>query len=409
MRRSCFFIFVVVSFLWNFLYSQAPYSGPVKEVIVTGVGSIFQGDIAHARDDAIEDALRRAVEDVMGLLLSSETLVENFQLVEDRIFTKTQGYIQRYEVLKQGRRDSQLYEVQIRALVKLSELQNDVEAIGTLLRRKKMPRLMVMIEEKNMGESPSSYHLIEAQLNSAESSLMEKFMAKGFRFVDPQIIARNLSLQKANAILGGDVQLASALAKKVGAEVILVGRAMATATEVEAFGIKIRSQQATVTVRAIRSETGEILCTATEQGKFSHIDDIAGGIKAIQQACDRVSEILITQILDRWQADVTAGNILILQVLNVKDYAQLNRFKASLKSYLRGILSVIQRDFSENIATLEIEMKGDAEDLAQRLSSISIENFPFKVVGVNEGGVTIRLMTSISQPAESLESPDTLQ
>lgn len=409
MRRSCFFIFGVVSFLWNFLYSQAPYSGPVKEVIVTGVGSIFQGDIAHARDDAIEDALRRAVEDVMGLLLSSETLVENFQLVEDRIFTKTQGYIQRYEVLKQGRRDSQLYEVQVRALVKLSELQNDVEAIGTLLRRKKMPRLMVMIEEKNMGESPSSYHLIEAQLNSAESSLMEKFMAKGFRFVDPQIIARNLSLQKANAILGGNVQLASALAKKVGAEVILVGKAMATATEVEAFGTKIRSQQATVTVRAIRSETGEILCTATEQGKFSHIDDIAGGIKAIQQACDRVSEILITQILDRWQADVTAGNILILQVLNVKDYAQLNRFKASLKSYLRGILSVIQRDFSENIATLEIEMKGDAEDLAQRLSSISIENFPFKVVGVNEGGVTIRLMTSISQPAESLESPDTLQ
>ncbi len=407
MSRLFPFLFAFV-LVFSSLHGQGP-SGPVKEVIVTGVGSILQGDIAHARDDAIEDALRRAVEDVMGLLLSSETLVENFQLVEDRIFTKTQGYIQRYEIIKEGKREGQLYEVQDKVLVKLSELQNDLEAIGTLLRRKKMPRLMVMIEEKNIGESPSAYHLIEAQLNTAESALMEKLMAKGFRFVDPQIIARNLNLQKANAILGGDVQLASALGKKVGAELILVGKAMATATEVEAFGTKIRSQQATVTVRAIRSETGEILCTATEQGKFSHIDDIAGGIKAIQQACDRISETLVKQILDRWQADVTAGNILILQVLNVKDYSQLNRFKASLKSYVRGILSVIQRDFSENIATLEIEMKGDAEDLAQKLSSISMEDFPFQVTEVNEGGVTIRLNASIPQSNPGIESPDTLQ
>lgn len=408
MRRLWFFLFAL-SYTFGVLNAQVSSLGPIKEVIVTGVGSILQGDIAHARDDAIEDALRRAVEDVMGLLLSSETLVENFQLVEDRIFTKTQGYIQRYEIIKEEKRDSQLYEVQVKALVKLSELQNDLEAIATLLRRKKMPRMMVMIEERNIGESPSSYHLIEAQLNTAESALMEKFMAKGFRFVDPQIIARNLNLQKANAILGGDVQLASALGKKVGAEVILVGKAMATATEIEAFGVKIRSQQATVTVRAIRSETGEIVCTTTEQGKFSHIDDIAGGIKAIQQACDRVSETLITQILDRWQTDLTAGNILILQILNAKDYAQLNRFKASLKSYIRGIISVIERDFSENIATLEIEMKGDAEDLAQRLSSISIEDFPFQVIDVNEGGVTIRLLASRSQPGRSTESPDTLQ
>lgn len=405
MRGFFVFLFVICN-LFVFLHAQEP---AVKEVIVTGVGSILQNDIAHARDDAIEDALRRAVEDVMDLLLSSETLVENFQLVEDRIFTKTQGYIQRYEVVREGKRDGQLYEVQVKALVKLSELQNDLEAITTLLRRKKMPRIMVMIEEKNMGESSSPYHLVEAQLNTAESTLMEKFMAKGFRLVDPQIVARNLNLQKATAILGGDVQLASAFGKKVGAEVILVGKAMATATEVEAFGAKIRSQQATVTVRAIRSETGEILCTTTEQGKFSHIEDIAGGVKAIQQACERASETLIKQILDRWQTDVTTGNILILQVLNVRDYAQLNRFKASLKSYVRGVLSVIQRDFSENIATLEIEMKGDAEDLAQRLSSVFIEDFPFRVIGVNEGGVTIRLISSVPHSEPSFEAPDTLQ
>ena len=70
-----------------------------KEVVSSGMGSITGGDIAHARDDAIEDALRTGVEQALGMILSSESLVENFQLIEDKIFTKTQGYVQNYQVI----------------------------------------------------------------------------------------------------------------------------------------------------------------------------------------------------------------------------------------------------------------------------------------------------------------------
>ncbi len=158
-----------------------------QEVTATGMGSIINGDVAHARDDAIDDALRKGLEQVMGMMISAETLVENYQLIEDNIYSKTQGYVQTYQVVSEGRQSELLYEVTVRALVKMSDLKNDLDAIATLMRRKNTPRMMVLIEEANIGETPGM-HLVTTDLNTAETAMMEFFMDKGFRFVDQQTV-----------------------------------------------------------------------------------------------------------------------------------------------------------------------------------------------------------------------------
>ncbi|MBK8013615.1 MAG: hypothetical protein IPK13_19965 [Deltaproteobacteria bacterium] len=57
-------------------------------VEVEGVAAIVKDDVAVARDRALDDARRKAVEQVVGTVVSSETLSENFQIVEDRIFAR---------------------------------------------------------------------------------------------------------------------------------------------------------------------------------------------------------------------------------------------------------------------------------------------------------------------------------
>lgn len=173
------------------------------------MGSITGGDMAHAKDDAVEDALRNAIEQTLGTMIQSETLAQNFTVIEDNIYSKTQGYIQKYDILQQGKRDAQVYAVTVKALVKVSQLKDDLDAISTLMRRKKMPRLMVMIDEKNIGETATAYHYLEADLNTAESELMNKFMDKGFRFVDTATVKQNLNREKEAAILEGDVMQAA--------------------------------------------------------------------------------------------------------------------------------------------------------------------------------------------------------
>jgi hypothetical protein len=397
------FVLIGIVLLVGFVSAQTESAPPdVKEVTATGMGSITGGDVAHAKDDAVEDALRNAIEQTLGTMIQSETLAQNFIVIEDNIFSKTQGYIQKYDILQQGKRDAQIYAVTVKALVKVSQLKDDLDAISTLMRRKKMPRLMVMIDEKNIGETAAAYHYLEADLNTAENELMNKFMEKGFRFVDAATVKQNLNREKEAAILEGDVKQAAAVGRRAGAEVILVGKALAKATEVEAFGATIRSQQSTVTVRAIRTDTGDIIATGTEQGKFTHIDDVTGGTKAIQKACDQLADALMTKILDRWSTEVNTGGTLTLKVRGVEDYDQLNQFKSSLKYYVRGITNVTQRDFSSGFATLELEMKGNADDLAQRLSTAKMEGCKIKVTGVSEGGVTVQLMpTGMAAPAQN--------
>ena len=51
----------------------------MKEVMVEGVSSIERGRKDIARDHAIKDALRKAVEQAVGTFISSKTVVENYE------------------------------------------------------------------------------------------------------------------------------------------------------------------------------------------------------------------------------------------------------------------------------------------------------------------------------------------
>ena len=158
------------------------------------------------------------------------------------------------------------------------------------------------------------------------------------------------------------------------------------------YGTRQRSQQATVTVRAIRTDTGDIIATGMGQGAFPHIDDVVGGTKAIQKACEKLSGDLITRILDRWQDDVSAGTSLTLKVRNVADFSQLSALKSALPVHVRGLSNVVQREFHGGLATLELTMTGNADDLAQRLSGKVIANMRVKVTGMTQNSVTIELL-----------------
>lgn len=364
----------------------------VKEVVASGVGSIFGGDVANARDDAVEYALRKGIETALGVMIESETLVQNYQLIEDNIYSKTRGYVQDYEVIKEGKLDEQLYEVTVRATVKLANLKDDLEGILNLIRWKNTPRLMLMIEERNVGEAPGLLQYVEADMNTAETAIMEAFMAKGFKFVDQATVKQNLKREQASAILAGNTDQAADLGRTVGAEVVVTGKALANATETTAFDTKIRSQHATVNVRAIRTDTGDIIATSATQGKTSHIDDVTGGTKAIQMACEKLTDDLMTKILDRWQADVSSGTTITLKVRGVSSFAELNTFKNALKYYVRGVTSVVQRDWYKGFANLEVVMKGDSQDLAQSLSDKDVEGIRVRVVGMSQNSVTVELV-----------------
>ena len=96
---------------------------------VEGVGVIVADNTAQARDQAIQDALRLAVEQAAGTMVSSETLVQNYEVLRDQVYSQSQGYIRHYEVTNETT-EGNLYRVTIQAAVAMGNLKNDLAALG---------------------------------------------------------------------------------------------------------------------------------------------------------------------------------------------------------------------------------------------------------------------------------------
>ena len=84
------------------------------EIVATGIGA--------DPDGSLKNALTSAVEQAVGLVVDAETIVKNESIVKDQILTFSDGYVEKYDKIKEGKRDDGLYETKIKATIKKRQL-----------------------------------------------------------------------------------------------------------------------------------------------------------------------------------------------------------------------------------------------------------------------------------------------
>jgi hypothetical protein len=93
----------------------APTPAPtLTEVIATGVGS--------TADSARKDALRQAVSQVVGSLVVASDAVANDELIDSKILTYSDGYVERFEPIGEPQSKDGLVRIKIRAWVRQGKL-----------------------------------------------------------------------------------------------------------------------------------------------------------------------------------------------------------------------------------------------------------------------------------------------
>lgn len=113
-----------------------------QTVVVEGVGPL-DSDIFSGRDRAIEDALRRAVQRVVGVLVQSRTVTEMAELVESKIVTEAFGYVESYQIISEHHTDNQ-YFVKLEAVVNVAKIRRDIGKHTIIISKK--PSLPVLDE-----------------------------------------------------------------------------------------------------------------------------------------------------------------------------------------------------------------------------------------------------------------------
>ncbi len=336
-----------------------------------GVATIGS-DRAAARDKAIEDALRRAVEQAVGTMVESETSVEDYKLLSDRIYSRSAGYVKRYDVISENA-EGNLLRVRIEAEVDSGNLNNDLAAIGLLHRRMKYPRVVVMIAEDNIMRAGYYEEVYSLSNSQSEAVLIARLKAKGFNVVDPGYLRKSVSGSDAKAAWQGNYDAAGRIGKKLGAEIAIVGQAISTRSANNIYGSDLLSMSTSLNVQAVKAGTGEIIAQASGQGTAAHINEVIALQESMKKASDKTADAIIAGILQTWEQESSGTRTLALEVHEISS-AELDSLKVSLEK-LRGVTEVIVREYSDGDADINIVAKTDAQDLSDAIGKANFQGF----------------------------------
>jgi hypothetical protein len=362
-----------------------------RSVSAEGVAAIQGNARDIARDQAIEDAQKRAVEQAVGILIDSQTQVENYQLISDKILSQTKGYITRYSVAKESV-DSGLLRVLINAEDSLGKLTDDLSGIGILLGQMHKPRTMIMIAEQNIGHEWYAWWWghqgQQMDMGVVENTFIDVFTQKGFEFIDHDAAERNIKVSSAYKIQDLTVEQARTLGNQADAEVVIVGKAVAKLFGDIGGGMK--SAQADLSVRAIRTDTGQVLASATTHGAAVHITPETAGTEALKKAANTASEQMIEKILAVYSKEA-GGTKSVNITISGLNKTQFVKFKDVLKNQVRVIKDVHERSFTNNTAKISVDAKGSAQTISDELLLKDFGTFAVEIVGSTANSLELKV------------------
>lgn len=346
--------------LWGmaFLFSSALPSDAQDKIRVEGMATIHNKRVDIARDKAIDQAQRNAVERAAGVMISSHTEVENFQVKMDRILSESKGFINSYKILKEGR-SGDLYQVTIEANVGTGRLKDRMKAVHLIIARKSKPRVMIIFSEQAQKDA------------IAEAVMARYFMAQGFQLIDGGSVKSNREKKVLRSPTIENRQMAD-VAQRYGAEVLILGRVEATGRSFKMGEVEVQSSDIAVSVKVVNGDTGEILATGSKTGR--------GELKtATEEAATELAKQMKGEILERWSSELTNAVMVKVIVSGLNTFQDLSNFKEKLAVEIRGFKEMFQRSFRRGEVELDIEVRGNAQGVADDLTAVRLNRKKVKI------------------------------
>jgi len=359
--------------------SDAPEDGGeniTRAVEATGQAAIIDNDIGRARERATHDALRTAIEKVLGVMIKSQTVVKNSQVIKDEIYAKSEGFALCDDVLDENQNDS-MYSVKIRALISLIPLRKKLVSLG-LCRQWK---IMVVMPET---------HIARPRIPdpAAETEIIRKLVEAGFYVVDQKYSKEIRYSEVMDAIRRGNKQAAYALGKRYGFDIMIYGEAFSqlagTQTLDEGGGPRFTMHvcRARVEAKAVAVETAETLSATSAVRSGMEATEELGSKESLKNAGEVVATDLIKKIIL-----LPASSTRNVQVVisGFKSISQAQDFEDSLNR-LQGMRGVARSDYVSGIDYIEVAIDTDsAKYLAKDLeSSKFLKRFRIRVTSATK-------------------------
>lgn len=364
---------------------SAPAAAQGQEQIVEVHGSaVIQSSLPAARQAALADAIREAVEQVLGAYISSSAslrsqeathndTVESTEQFQQRILKRADGYGRVLKVISESH-SSGTFQITVQVAVSRGPLEQQIKAF---LARKGDPRIMVLIPEeiiRNPVPDPA-----------AETEVMRALIQGGYRVVDVRQTERLLArdqLRHGNL----DPQALREIGTRFQADLLITGEAFAEELPTTPDALRdsgMQAYNARLEVKIIDLATAQVIYSgAFHAGGIGATDGIAGKTalsNAALKATPELPRTILTWLSGQGQG---AGRTFTVKITALPNFRAVTDFTAALRA-TAGIRSVSQRHFDQGGAVIEVEYEGSPEELAALL-----EDLHLSVTGLSAGEIT---------------------
>ncbi|MEE9295054.1 MAG: hypothetical protein V3W34_08875 [Phycisphaerae bacterium] len=335
-------------------------SAELKRVEATGEG------ISPER--AKKNAMRNALEKGAGLLLANYSKVENFQLIRDTTFTRSEGLVQSYDIIEQGEAAGGLFYCTIRATVSTDAVARAWGEVQNVLDQRGNPKIMVHIVETIDGvQSPGSI---------LESKIEERLINIGFQVCAKDQLSAIERREADDATRHGQVAKMQALAKRFKTQIFITGYANADkADRSSPHGVSLVNYNCDVQTKVYYTDTATMLDSTaipvTRGGARGRTEfSPQAGKMAIYNAAQGkhgLIDIMYETVMKNWAAEISFGGRIDLEVSGLPKAVHILRLKKSLKR-IPGVESINTDKSEDGMVYFRIRAKMTGEDLAEHLA-----------------------------------------
>ncbi len=345
MRKFCLRALLFVICLLCFA-SSAVFA---KEVTVTGFGA--------DRQSALRDARRAAVEEVVGAFVDSRTLTENFAVSLDSIYTKSQGFVGKVTILREGMSGG-IYQVQATVDVNANPDAKILQEIQTVVALND-PRIAVII----LKEGAPGVH--EERI---ESAITERLIEKKFtHIIDPKLLAGLQDARMLESLYDG--RPVTHIGKSYGADFVVLGKCATTTQQVVIPDFKggyqttnLNNSKSEMTVKILRLDTAAILDTFTVEAPGLEF----GVAKANSEAIKNMAETAAEKVDLKFRHIASRVGNSSIEITAAGNASKFNQLVEDLKG-IPGVQNVRLREQRGNKAIISVDTVQSANGLIRLL------------------------------------------
>ena len=251
-----------------------------------------------------------------------------------------------------------------------------------------LPRVMIIVDEKSLGTIATA---------EVEAMAVKKLTAMNVPVVDQDMVRANIARSQQMLVAAGDNRGAAALGTQFGADIVLIGEAVAKPSARRIGDTNLRSYQAVATLRAVRTDNSATLAAASEDVTQVGLEDVSGSAKALRGAGEKALDSLLPEMLSKWTPGNQTGDAtnayphhVEMTVGGVDQMWKLKAVRDSLRGRTNDLRNVAQRSYTAGVAEFSMESALPPEKLSEALVLTPPEGLRLQILEVGGGHIQAR-------------------